>query len=263
MNWKWEIHYSAEVQGVFSEHPIEIEDKIKGIKLKVKFVNVEGFIRDKVLFECLDYKSNEKKLAEENTKGIVSDIINILSDQYKASFFNLFIVHLQKFDQGWMKRAYITLEKTQNIQLNEVQKVELLNLLKDKSYLQFLSNNPHQQLFRSIIFSENKVGNFIAMYSLLNDIIESSSPIQGRGQAKIDNFIRLQNHYWNSAQDRNSTKHTDRAGNPIKETKYTWLRNQIGHTQLNTDILKVEYDIEEAYPDLLELVRIAINLYVK
>lgn len=262
-NWKWEIHYAAEVQGIFSEEPIEIKDNKRLIDLKIKFINVEGFTKDKVQFECLEYKSDEKEKAEQNTKELVTNIINILADKFGASFTGLLITHTQEFGKGWMKRAILRLENVDNIQLTDTHKKDLSDSLNDDTYVNFLATNPHQKIYRSIIFSENKVGNFVAMYSLLSEIIEKHGTEAGNGQKKVDNFIKSQTQYWNASEDKDSTKHKDSSGNPVKETKYSWLRNQVGHTQLNTDILQVENEIENSYPTLVKLVQIAIATYLR
>lgn len=263
-NWKWEIHYAAEVHGIFSEEPIVIKDEKKSIDLKIRFINVEGFIKDKVQFECLDYKSDTREAALKNTSELVTNIINILADKYMASFTQFLMVHIQGFKQtGWMKRAVLRLEKVDNVQLTDTHKKDLLTSLSDDIYVNFLSNNSQQKIYRSIIFSQNKVGNFIAMYSLLSEIIENHGTEVGNGQGKVDNFIRSQANYWNASEDKGSTKHKDRQGSPIKETKYTWLRNQVGHTQLNTDILQVEDEIENSYPALVKLVQIAMRTYLR
>ncbi|MGF9888811.1 hypothetical protein ABEX78_09185 [Priestia megaterium] len=262
-SWKWEIHYAAEVQGVFSEEPIEIKDVKKSIDLKISFTNVKGFTKDKVQFECLDYKSDDKETAEKNTSELVTNVINILADRFGASFSELLMVHIQKFGSKWMKRALLRLENVDNIQLTDTHKKDLLTSLSDDTYVNFLSTNPQQKIYRSILFSQNKVGNFIAMYSLLSEIIENNGTEAGNGQGKVDNFIRSQANYWNTSEDRDSTKHKNRQGIPIKETKYTWLRNQIGHTQLDTDILQVENEIEKTYSALVQLVQIAIGTYLR
>ena len=181
-----------------------------------------------------------------------------------ASFTQFLMVHIHEFEQkGWMKRAVLRLEKVDNVQLTDTHKKDLSTSLSDDTYVNFLSNNSQQKIYRSIIFSQNKVGNFIAMYSLLSEIIENHGTEVGNGQGKVDTFIRSQANYWNVSEDRDSTKHKDRNRNPIKETKYTWLRNQIGHTQLNTDILQVENEIESSYPALVKLVQIAIRTYLR
>jgi hypothetical protein len=262
-SWKWKIHYAAEVQGVFSEEPIEIKDKKKSIDVKINFTNVEGFTKDKIQFEFLDYESDDRKEAEQSTEEIVNNIVNIMADKFGASFTKPYIVHIQKFGQGWMKRAMITLEKVDNVQLNDEDKKELIKSLSDDAYVDFLSTNPQQKIHRDIIFSQNKVGNFIAMYSLLNEIIENHGTEAGRGQEKVDNYIRSLLKYWDVTEDKDSIKHKDRSGNPIKETKYTWLRNQIGHTQPNTDIIGVEREIQKTYPTLVKIVQNAIKTYLK
>ncbi|MGG0277808.1 hypothetical protein [Bacillus rhizoplanae] len=263
-SWKWEIHYAAEVQGVFSEEPIEIKVEKKSIDLKIRFINVAGFTKDKVQFECLDYKSNNRETALKNTRELVTNIINILADKFGASFTQFLMVHIKEFEQkGCTKMGVVRVEKVDNVQLTKTDVNDLVTSLIDDTYVNFLSTNPQQKIYRSIIFSQNKVGKFIAMYSLLSEIIENHGTEAGNGQGKVDKFIRSQANYWNASEERDSTKHKDRHGNPIKETKYTWLRNQIGHTQLNTDILQVENEIESSYPTLVKLVQIAIRTYLR
>jgi hypothetical protein len=260
-NWKWKIHYTVEAQGVYFENPIEIKDEKKSIDLNIIFTNVEGTTKDKIQFECLDYKSNYMEEARKETERLVNNVINILAYKFGAFFTEPFIIYEGEFGKSPTRRSAITLYNIENIQLSDVDKQDLKNSLNDDAFIDFLTNNPQEKIYRDIIFSQNKVGNFIALYSLLQEIIGHHSG-KPAGQSDTDNFIRSQPNYMRQT-DRDSTGRKDKNDVPIKETKYTWLRNQIGHTQSSTDILVVETEIISIYSELVKLILTAKEKYLR
>lgn len=262
LDWKWKVQYSAEVEGVYFENPIIFSDKEFGMKVKISFCNVHDSVKDKIDFLFIDFDSDNKEESEQKTKVIVNNLINIMSDKFLVIFTNLYISYSQKNGGGGTATGRIPLRQLSNVKLDTSHTKEIIESLDDKSYLDFLANNGQQNLFKAIMFSENKVGSFVAMYSLLMEIIVNHGTESGNGQAKVDGFIRAQS-LWNVMDDKNSELHKDKQGIPFKETKYTWLRNQIGHTNLKTNYLDVEREIEDSYADLVKLVRCAIHKYVK
>ncbi|RJS63038.1 hypothetical protein [Priestia filamentosa] len=263
-NYNWNIRFAAEVTKIETNKVIKIKDSKRNTDIDVQFIEVEGYTNRKVEFNCFYYKPEELETATQNVKSVVNDIINVLVDKYKASFTNLQRTHAQKDGEGWIKTAYRTLKNVETIDIDDEDEKEIIASLQDSAYLKFLSTNSEQQIFRDIIFSQNSVGNFIEMYALLDKIIKNHGIEAGNGQRKIDRFIKNNPTYWDVNEDKDSTLRKEADGiTPIKETKYTWLRNQIGHVQLDTDILKIEQEIEKAYPSLVEIVKLAINTYVK
>lgn len=260
--YKWKINYEAEVKGIFSDRIIEITDDKNSVNVEIEIKNQRDSVYDKIEFRCLDFESTDEVEAKENTKLIVNDIINLLATNYSAVFTKPFITFKQEFGKRAIITGKIILRNQNVIELNEEMIEKLKVDLKNDKLLNTLKTNRQQQLFRNILFSEELIGNFIAMYSVLDEIINTYGTEDGRGQKKVDNFIKSQTHYWNSSDDKDSTKHKDNNGIPIKETKYTWLRNQLGHTQLSSKIEEVELEIHKCYPDLIRLVQEAINKYI-
>lgn len=258
---KWEIHYVSDVQGIYFDEPIEFIE-INSFKLRVLFIPNKDNIKDQIRFECTDYTSKDITEARGNTKLLVNNIINILADKYAASFSSLHITHEAKDGKQTLASAQITLYGINKVKLDKEAIDELVISFTDEKYLEFLSNNIQQSIYRDILFSENKVGNFIAMYSLLQEIITLYGAEEGKGQGKVDNFIRSKPQYWNANDEKNSARHI-KNGIPVKETNYTWLRNQIGHTNEKTNIREVENDIITVYPSLVKLVQIAISQYTE
>lgn len=261
---KWKIQYTAEVEGIYFEESIIFNlDDLK-VKVQIDFSNSKDFIKDKINFIFLDFESITEEDVKQKTKIIVDNLINIMADKFLAAFTNLHILYIEKTGEKRTLFSGTTLKKINNIELNENSKEDIINSLNDQSYLDFLKNNGQHILFKTIMFSENNVGSFVAMYSLLFEITNNYGTKEGRrGQKLVDDFIRSQSTYWSGNDDRDSQIRKDSQGIPVKETKYTWLRNQIGHTNLNTNYIEVEKEIEQSYLDLMNLVKNAIHMYLK
>ncbi|MFB3226641.1 hypothetical protein [Exiguobacterium sp. PHA03] len=261
-DWKWKVQYSAEVEGVYFEKPIIFFDTEFEMRVKISFLNVNDSSKGRIDFLFLDFNSDNKEESKQKTKIIVDNFINIMADRFLLKSTCPYISYISENGGEETAIGRITLKKPESVNLNANHADEIIKSLGDKSYLDFLANNGQKNLFKAIMFSENKVGSFVAMYSILMEIIIHHGIENGKGQAKVDDFIRAQS-IWNVSDDKNSELHKDRQGIPYKETKYTWLRNQIGHTNLKTNYLEVEREIENSYADLVELVRCAINKYIK
>lgn len=256
---QWDIHYVCNVQGVYFEDIIQFVEE-NSFEIRVFFIPTKDSIKDQIRFECRDFTSKNITEARKHTKLLVNNIINILADKYAASLTFLHIIYEAQNGKQLLASGQIMLHVVDNVKLDKAEKSELIKSFNDPNYLKFLSNNNQQRIYRDILFSENKVGNFIAMYSLLQEIITLYGVEKGSGQGKVDKFIRSNPQYWNAMDEKDSTKHVTN-GIPVKETIYTWLRNQIGHANEKTNILDVENNIQVVYPALVKLVRIAILKY--
>jgi hypothetical protein len=74
---------------------------------------------------------------------------------------------------------------------------------------------------------------------------------KGKKQGKVNKFIRSQANYWKAADDKDSNNLQYKSGKPINETIHTWLRNQIGHTQLGSKMHIIEVQIENRFLSLV------------
>lgn len=101
----------------------------------------------------------------------------------------------------------------------------------------------YYRLYREAMRSDS-ISSFLLLYSLL-------AMIKGPQQKEIDKFIF---HEVPDTLVRQSTK------NNGKETIYTFLRNQVGHTQMDSNINEVEWEIEKYITQLSKLVKKAIEV---
>lgn len=111
--------------------------------------------------------------------------------------------------------------------------------------------NHSRELFekrRDIFLSKNNMGNYVGLYAFLQGVINSN-------QREVDNYIKSHSLY-DSQTDRQTTK-KDRNYN---ETIYSWLRNQVGHVDLdNTDFRELNDEINEWYEKLYEITLSALE----
>ncbi|MGP4107777.1 hypothetical protein [Virgibacillus sp. L01] len=117
--------------------------------------------------------------------------------------------------------------------------IEIKNILVDS--LPILNNN-YMDLYYSAMNIHEPVARYMFLYSILLQEYRDSK----RPQEEIDNYIR---DFLGDVEERNSTKHNN------METIYTFLRNQIGHTQEYTDIKKLREEVTEHTKNLSDLVK--------
>ena len=100
----------------------------------------------------------------------------------------------------------------------------------------------YYRLYREAMRSES-TSSFLFLYSLL-------AIIKGPSQKKVDKFILQE---LPDTIMKQSTKNND------NETIYTFLRNQVGHTQQNSRINEIKWEIDERLAQLSKLVKKAIQ----
>lgn len=255
--WEWQVQHTVEVRGLYIKQDFRTTDKTGDLRTLVTFSEIEDSPAYLVTMTSFYLKESTKEEVIKLARNAANDIINVLVDKYHISFKNFKRTYLEDKSGRVNVTGEITLYNEDVIVLNEEEVIELMDTFQDEVYLNYLGSTSEQAIFRDIISSKNKVGNYISMYGLLDAIIP------GKGQERIDNFIKNYQSYYNPSEDMDSSK-KDKSGNSVRrETKYTWLRNQIGHVQLTTDIMDVEIKMEEAYPALTRLVQEAMNVYLR
>lgn len=102
---------------------------------------------------------------------------------------------------------------------------------------------------RQIFLSKNNVGNFIGLYAFLSEVLG------GKHQKEIDNYIRKHTSY-----DSKNDRPTTRKDQSFDETIFSWLRNQIGHIDLNsTNFDEVSKEINDWHEELYNITLGAIK----
>lgn len=109
---------------------------------------------------------------------------------------------------------------------------------------------PYKRLYRAAMRNRDDVARFMFLYSLLHQVLNVNT------QGKIDEYIRSEScrQWYRREEDMQSTKYSNK-----KETIYTWLRNQVGHTQTNSEIKNVTKIIQIKVNELSCILKQAIN----
>jgi hypothetical protein len=119
-------------------------------------------------------------------------------------------------------------------------------------------SDPYKRLYRAALQIVDPIARFMFLYSILFDVLDAENKF---GQSAIDLFIRKNcKDVYNRAEDRKSTKIPKDNKTPRQETIYTWLRNQVGHTQSDSEIIAVGRKIEEKLEEFSSIVKKAIKL---
>jgi hypothetical protein len=119
-------------------------------------------------------------------------------------------------------------------------------------------SEPYKRLYRSALQSVDPIARFMFLYSILFDVLDAESEW---GQSTVDSFIRKHcRAEYKRTEDRRSQRIPKNKKPPRQETIYTWLRNQVGHTQSDSEIIVVGKMIEEKLGEFSTIVRKAIKL---
>ncbi|WP_374148935.1 methylamine utilization protein MauJ [Priestia megaterium] len=112
---------------------------------------------------------------------------------------------------------------------------------------------PYKRLYRAAMRNKDDVARFMFLYSLLYQVLDVSA------QWKIDEYIRSESckRWYREEEDMQSTRYPTNSDK--KETIYTWLRNQVGHTQSNSQIKSVAGIIQVKVNELSCILKQAIN----
>ncbi|KOY17874.1 hypothetical protein [Paenibacillus xylanivorans] len=85
---------------------------------------------------------------------------------------------------------------------------------------------------------------------------------KAKDQPEVDKFI-IEERPEEQEFKKRSTKRNKRGERSRKfETRFTWLRNQVGHTQENSEITEVINKMKNCYKELQEIVKIAIEKFI-
>jgi hypothetical protein len=113
--------------------------------------------------------------------------------------------------------------------------------------LSVVKNEPYKGLYKAALQNTDSVARFMFLYSILFDVLKAAV------QSDVDKYIRSQTGY-DSNEDRKSTR------NPTKmETIFTWLRNQVGHTQTDSEINQINSLIQTIINNFSNIVKEAIS----
>ncbi|MBM6995993.1 hypothetical protein IM700_010080 [Paenibacillus sp. DXFW5] len=118
------------------------------------------------------------------------------------------------------------------------------------------TNHIYYTLYKQSMNHNDNLGKFMFLYSLLIVMIDAKK------QKDVDSYI-ISNHPDEEFNQRQSTRMVKRDGIETRsdelETRFTWLRNQLGHTQQDSEITVVIKEINECWRDLDRIVKNVIK----
>lgn len=119
------------------------------------------------------------------------------------------------------------------------------------------SDHVFYNLYRQALNHDDDLGKYMFLYSLLMLVIKAEN------QLEVDEFIVTAKPEEEELK-RQSTKLLKQRDNTYRrsdrlETRFTWLRNQVGHTQEDSEIANVINEMKSCYKALNEIVKHAIK----
>ncbi|WP_413304424.1 methylamine utilization protein MauJ [Bacillus sp. 1P10SD] len=119
-------------------------------------------------------------------------------------------------------------------------------------------SEPYKRLYRAALQSVDPIARFMFLYSILFDVLEAEIEW---GQFTVDSFIRKHcKDVYKRTEDKKSKRIQKNKKPPRYETIYTWLRNQVGHTQSDSEIIEIGRMIDEKLGELSTIVKKAFKL---
>lgn len=242
------VEYYTEVEGV-NPSTLKVNytnNVINGIDININID--EELDPTKCKMEIHFILSNNVTSVEDalkTTLDIAHDIINLFSFNTEGKFGNprrgLFNIN----GQGVVAIAQIPLYNLQNNKdLPQGYSNTLELSLSNNNLLNDLKSNSYHRLYRAAMRTNDFIARFMFLYGIIFDIKTSQNLVDDYIQS-IDPYVEMR-------------KSTD-PRTPNKDiTKYTWLRNEIGHTRGVTDINEVQKEITEVCDAFAELVKGAI-----
>lgn len=246
------ITYRLEVRNVHLNKELKINyknDYISRIEVTIKE------LKDKIQNE-MEIKLVLKDELEENknylieSQGVIDNIINLLVYKTKGVYGVPRLGPHNVNTQNMLASGSITIfnEETHDI-YKELSSI-IIDHLDNVNLVSALNNNDLHILFRSANRAESAIARFMFLYSIL---FESSKVVKTndiKSQSDVDKFIQ--------SIDKNVLMKPSTMKHRKSETIYTWLRNQIGHTQSKSDPLVISIEVEKYVDSLSEVVKQAL-----
>ncbi|MGG3803152.1 methylamine utilization protein MauJ [Metabacillus fastidiosus] len=198
-------------------------------------------------WEVIFYIKNitDDKEAIEITKEIMGNLQNVFSFHYNAVFGDLDLHSFCIKEQiQYILGGFVKLRSSIVVKDGVVKQIQ--QSLNDKDLTNKLNYNVYHKLYRESRKSDDPVSRFMFLYSILADLINGS-------QSKIDKYIKKVEPEVKLIKSTNP-RYPDRF-----ETEYTWLRNQVGHTNSESDFLKIRTEIKSKEDSFSSIVKKAIG----
>ncbi|MGR6125673.1 hypothetical protein [Paenibacillus sp. SER-28] len=188
-----------------------------------------------------------KRIAEKKIDQIIKGII--FTSGIQVHGIEQTLHNFAEYKSGFSDHSMVL---TVPFKFNLTQLDEIKSLTKSEK-----TNHVYYDLYRQAINHDDNLGKFMFLYSLLMLVLKTDY------QSEVDKFIVKAKKDEKKLKQR-STKLIEQKDGTRKrskrlETRFTWLRNQVGHTQEDSEITKAINEMKDCYKVLKEIVKQAIK----
>lgn len=182
------------------------------------------------------------------SQNAISKLEAALMLKYNILLKEVFISSIHPSTTGVIAKGRITLTNNFSYIIDQNEKENFSKVMSDLLAYDSIVQDSYYVIFKTALLSSSPTTTFITLYSLLLLKIADETN-EHPSQSKVDTFIEEQTDVYDVTKNIPSTR-----GNR-DETLYTWLRNQIAHTQSNTDISSIDRQIELNLLDFIKIVK--------
>ncbi|MCM3567866.1 hypothetical protein [Neobacillus mesonae] len=233
------IFYTLESSYVSWNHEI----KLTGLNFPIIEINMTRENPNSVIFCFIVEDGLDIENLKIITKEKLIELIDLLLYKYNVVFYDFYLSKIELNESDAIGQTRFDMQIKIYQEISEVNKKELQNLIRDKHLIHSIQSKTNFQLFKEAMRVREEIGQFVILYSILIDL-------KGPQQFKVDNFIKSAE---KNVELRTSTKNENQ-----KETIYTWIRNQLGHTQKTSDLKEVRILVSNNIGKFIRIVKKAI-----
>jgi hypothetical protein len=230
------IEYKVSSPFFYLNSPINV--MIENVKINIE--TAKNSQEDEELIIRFEFFGDCQETHKQISEQLLEKLLDKLSFEFNLQLGNPYITSLsiagQKTISNRMQGKYRVVYAPDQSSIDKLLSF-FLTEVKDHTYL---------RMFRYALKNNDPVDRFMFLYSIL-------ALLKGN-QVRIDSFIRRTSYY--------NKEENMKSGNPRRntdETIFTWLRNQVGHVDQETDISFIRKKIQEKLSDLTEIVKISIQ----
>ncbi|PER25242.1 hypothetical protein CN490_20950 [Bacillus cereus] len=248
-----QVKYTVKVKGIEYNEPISFQpnpnlNSHSGINdVEIKFTDFNSDYYDISMIMTVDDSAQ--------VEAFISKILDTFSYKFGMVYKDLMKVS----DSRVAASGSITLYNNTNYHLlTQTDSAEIINNLGNPSFEDEILKNPYVSILINSLRIEGAVGRFIQLYGLLQMVVPPAVTGRPTYQRELDDFIRNAGFsFYDVNKDMPSTRPGATAND--KDTIYTWLRNQVGHTGSSVDVGDVQNQIEDRANELFIITKTAIN----
>lgn len=243
------LQYICSSQSAFVEHEVSVElsdEEIKEVHIKFSSEGDKpkrGLIRITIWYqEPIDY-DRAKELGDHKIQEIINSLVFVRGVQVGEPYLISENIKPQPLITNRMSIKFDVMYDLKQEQIDE-----FVGLIKTSQ-----TSHIYYELYKQSMNHHDGLGKFMFLYSLLMVIIGA------REQNDVDVHILLASPNELNNRRRSTKMNKNMVRSSKLETRFTWLRNQLGHTQVDSEIALVIKEINECLNDLDDIVKNTIK----